>query len=56
MGLGYVCEPKMVATCVINPLKSLGVGFLCFMIVLKNIKRVRLSVKLCLGLRLILCS
>ena len=34
-------EPKMVPTCVINPSKSLGVGFWCFMIILKNIKGVR---------------
>ena len=38
------------------PLKPLGVGFWCFMIILKNIWRVKLDVELCLGLRLILCS
>ena len=32
------CEPKMVPTCVLNPLKPLEITFLCFMIILKNIK------------------
>ena len=52
----WLCEPKMVPTCVTNPLKPLRVGFRCIMIILKNIKRVMLGVKLCLGLRLVLCS
>ena len=46
----------MVPTRVINPLKPLGVGFGCVMIIPKNIKRVRLGVKLRLGHRLTLCS
>ena len=35
------CEPKRVPTCVLNPLKPLGVGFQCFMLFLKNIKRMK---------------
>ena len=54
--LHVMCEPKMVPTCAINPSKPLGVGFWCFTIILKNIRRVRLGVKSCLGFRLILCS
>ena len=43
----------MVPTCDVNPLKPLGVGFCCFVIIPKNIKRVRLGVKLCLDLRFV---
>jgi hypothetical protein len=43
----------MVPTCVVNHLKPLEVAFGCFMIIHENIKRVRLGVKLCLGLRLV---
>ena len=46
----------MVPTCDINPLKTLGLGFRCFMNIPKNINRVKLGVKLCLSLRLTLCS
>ena len=46
-----LCEPKMVPTYDVNPLKPLGVGFCCFMIISKNIKNVRLGVNLCLGFR-----
>ena len=46
----------MVPTCDFNPLKPLGVGFRCFMIIPKNINRVKIGVKLCLSLRLTLCS
>ena len=51
-----LCEPKMVPTCDVNPLKTLGFGFRCFMIIPKNIIRVKLGEKLCLSLRFILCS
>ena len=45
------CEPKMVLTCVLNPLKSLGVMFWCFMFIHKNIKRVKCGVDLSLDFR-----
>ena len=45
------CEPKMVLTCVLNPLKPLGVMFWCFMFTHKNIKRVKCGVDLSLDFR-----
>ena len=57
--MSVVCppyEPKMVPTCVVNPSKPLGVRCLCFMIIHKNIKRVKHGVDLSLDLKLILCG
>ena len=43
-------------TCVVNPLKTLGLGFRCFMIIPKNMNKVKLGVNLCLSFMLTLCS
>ena len=45
------CEPKMMLTCVLNPLKPLEVIFWCFMFIHKNIKRVKCGVDLSLDFR-----